>query len=58
MQEPARELAMYDGIVPIGFITVAGGEFMVILPDGALLGIFRSMKEASAAISAAHGCVR
>jgi hypothetical protein len=56
MQEPARELAMYDGTVPVGFITVTGGEFAVILPNGTVLGVFRSLKAASAAISAAHGC--
>jgi hypothetical protein len=57
-QEPDRNLAVYDGAVGAGTITVTGGEFIAVLPDGALLGGFKTLREASAAIPAAQEGVR
>ncbi len=51
MQEPDRSLSVYDGTIRIGNISVVGGEFIVVLPDGALLGSFKTLKQASVAIS-------
>jgi hypothetical protein len=54
VQEPDRSLSVYDGTIRIGNISVVGGEFIVVLPDGALLGSFKTLKQASVAISNAR----
>jgi hypothetical protein len=51
VQEPDRSLSVYDGQIHIATITVTGDEFIVALPDGAQLGSFKTLKQASAAIS-------
>jgi hypothetical protein len=54
-QELDRNLAVYDGVVRVATITVTGGEFIVVLPDGTLLGRFKTLTQASAAIPTAQG---
>jgi hypothetical protein len=57
-QESDRDFSVYDGTTRVGNITAAGSEFIVVLPDGALLGSFKTLRQASAAISTAQGGVR
>jgi hypothetical protein len=54
-QESDRNFSVYDGATRVAGITVTGGEFIVLLPDGALLGSFKTLRLASAAISTAQG---
>ena len=56
-QESDRSLSVYDGRIRIAniFINVTGDEFTVVLADGAQLGRFKTLTQASAAISAAQG---
>jgi hypothetical protein len=53
-QEPTRDLAIYSGIEPLGYVKGRSGRFRATLPQGGLLGHFRSLKAATDAISA-HG---
>jgi hypothetical protein len=54
-QAQDRLLSVYDGRVRLASITGSGGEFVVVMADGALLGNFKTLGQASAAISTAHG---
>jgi hypothetical protein len=53
-QEPDRNLAVYDGQIRVGNITVTGGKFFAALPDGARVGRFKTLGEASAALQSAR----
>ena len=57
-QESDRWLSVYDGRIRLGSIIGNGDKFSVILPNGALLGSFKTLRQASAAISTAQGGVR
>ena len=57
-QAPDRSLSVYDGRFRLASITGSGGEFVVVMADGALLGNFKTLRLASAAISTAQGGVR
>ena len=46
---------MYDGRVRLAGITGNVGDFVVVMSDGALLGSFKTLGQASTAISTAHG---
>jgi hypothetical protein len=54
-QESDRFLSVYDGRIRLASITGSGGDFVVVMADGALLGSFKTLRLASAAISTAHG---
>lgn len=54
-QAPDRLLSMYDGRVRLASITGTTGDFVVVMANGGLLGSFKTLGQASAAISIAHG---
>jgi hypothetical protein len=53
-QESDRWLSVYDGRICLGSIRGNGDRFRAILPDGALLGSFKTLQQASVAISTAR----
>jgi hypothetical protein len=57
-QESDRSLSLYDGRDRLASITGQVGDFIVVMADGGLLGSFKTLGQARAAISAAHGGVR
>jgi hypothetical protein len=57
-QESDRWLSVYDGRIRLGSIIGNGDNFSVILPNGALLGSFKTLRQAIAAVSTAEGGVR
>jgi hypothetical protein len=57
-QESNRALSVYDGRIRLAGITGNVGDFVVVMADGALLGNFKTLRLASAAISTAQGGVR
>jgi hypothetical protein len=54
-QESNCFLHVYDGRVRLASITGNVGDFVVVMANGALLGSFKTLGKASAAISTAHG---
>jgi hypothetical protein len=57
-QAQDRLLSVYDGRIRLAGITGNVGDFVVVMADGALLGSFKTLRLASAAISTAQGGVR
>ena len=55
-QEPDRNLTVYDGRIRLASITGRGAHFLVVMRNGVLLGLFETLKQAFAEVSAAqHG---
>jgi hypothetical protein len=55
-QATTRDLALYSGRELLGHLkATATGRFVAILPEGVMLGHFRTLRAAAAAIGKAHG---